>query len=271
MRRIINAHAHVLASPYKGLPDGMLGLDALAEDMKRGGIEKSFVFSSFGEEGGKYDYDWVELSKRIEERGGFELIYSVHSDDEGTIRMVDNALDEGTLRGVKVPLGYQHIYPNDKRLHPFYDSCEEYGRPVIFHTGGTFGGRAKAEYVNPLNVDGLAVDRPGLKIVIAHVGNPLLDEAALVMEKNPNVFGDLSGLFVQYKGENDFEDLRYRRSMVRKINDLIAHVGGDKFLFGTDFPLADSVSCLKFFDELDFTEEEKKRTLYKNALELFEL
>ena len=269
--RIINAHAHVLKARYEGLRDG--SLEALGKDMKRGGIEKSLVFSSFADKD-RYDHDWVELSERLDDDSRFELIYSVdsnHDDQEEEIRMVDNALDEGRLKGVKVPLGYQSIYPNDERLHPFYKLCEKYELPVIFHTGDTWGGNARVKYAHPLNIDDLAGDRPNLKIVMAHVGNPWTIDAAEVICKNPNVYGDLSGLFLDTEEENHFKDHRYKHLMTQKLNDLIAYAGGDKLLFGTDFPLVDSVSYVNFILTLNFTNDEKQKMFHGNAEKLFRL
>jgi len=157
--------------------------------------------------------------------------------------------------------------PDDKKLHPFYNLCIKYNYPVIFHTGDTLGSEAKLIYSHPLNIDSLAVDMPKLKIIIAHLGNPWITDSAEVIFKNPNVYGDVSGLFLDFQ----INDEKYVKLMTRKINDLIAYAGGEKLLFGTDFPLMDSSSYIKFIKSLDLTKEELELTFHKNAEKLFKI
>ena len=43
-------------------------------------------------------------------------------------------------------------------------------------------------------LDEVAADHPDTQFVMCHFGNPFLEAAAAVVEKNPNVAADLSGL-----------------------------------------------------------------------------
>ena len=54
-------------------------------------------------------------------------------------------------------------------------------------------------------MDEVAVDNPDVRFVMAHFGNPWLIDAAEVVFKNPNVWADLSGLFVG--GDKEILDL----------------------------------------------------------------
>ena len=52
----------------------------------------------------------------------------------------------------------------------------------------------RLKYSHPLTLDDAASAFPDVQFVMCHFGNPFLSEAAAVMEKNPNVAADLSGL-----------------------------------------------------------------------------
>jgi predicted TIM-barrel fold metal-dependent hydrolase len=97
---------------------------------------------------------------------------------------------------LKAYLGYLHFGPEDPAYVPYYRLAQKYGLPVIVHTGDNWSTTAKVKYAHPLRMDEVAVDFPDVRFVLAHFGNPWLIDAAEVVFKNPNVWADLSGLFV---------------------------------------------------------------------------
>ncbi len=100
------------------------------------------------------------------------------------------------LVALKAYLGYLHFGPEDPRYAPYYRLAAKYHLPVIVHTGDNWSTTAKVKYAHPLRMDEVAVDNPDVRFVLAHFGNPWLIDAAEVIFKNPNVWADLSGLFV---------------------------------------------------------------------------
>ena len=96
----------------------------------------------------------------------------------------------------KAYLGYLHFGPEDPNYVPYYRLAAKYDLPVILHTGDNWSTTAKVKYAHPLRMDEVAVDHPEVRFVLAHFGNPWLIDAAEVLFKNPNVWADLSGLFV---------------------------------------------------------------------------
>jgi predicted TIM-barrel fold metal-dependent hydrolase len=118
--------------------------------------------------------------------------------DQEHLRAVERQLDRDRARivGLKAYLGYIHVGPEDPSYVPYYRIAAKYRLPVIFHTGDNWSTKAKVKYAHPLRIDEVAVDNPGVKFVIAHMGNPWLIDAAEVLFKNENVYADLSGLYV---------------------------------------------------------------------------
>jgi len=258
---IINAHTHITkkAVKNKNIPKG--NIKDLIRDMEKGKVNKSLILSTGN------DYSIPELINIVKKDQRFSIIYSIDIDKDlkKQYNEIASLIKKGFVKGIKVLLGYFNIMPYDNRLLAFYDLCEKYDLPVVFHTGDTLWSNAKLRYSHPLNIDSLAVDRPNLKIVMAHIGNPWLIDAAEVIYKNPNVYGDISGFFL------DFKDKKYISWMREKVNDFIAYTGGSKLLFGTDFPLADSINYIKFAESLDLSKEEQKLLFHGNAKKLFKL
>ena len=66
-----------------------------------------------------------------------------------------------------------------------------------------------------------------------------------------------------------FEE-RYERLAVRRVNDVIAYVNDPhKLMFGTDWPISDIASYLRFTDKLEITPEEREGILWRNAARVF--
>lgn len=102
--------------------------------------------------------------------------------------------DEG-FRGVKLYPSYQHYYPNDARMYPLYRAAEELRVPVMFHTGSSVFRGTRMKYGDPLHLDDVAVDFPGLSLVMAHAGRGFwYDRAFFLAKLHGNLYMELSGL-----------------------------------------------------------------------------
>ena len=53
--------------------------------------------------------------------------------------------------------------------------------------------------------------------------------------------------------------------------DLIHAYGADKVLWGTDYPMWESVSEMAYFDKIELTGEERELIMYKNASKILGL
>ncbi|MBQ6833082.1 MAG: amidohydrolase family protein, partial [Lachnospiraceae bacterium] len=82
-----------------------------------------------------------------------------------------------------------------------------------------------------------------------HFGNPWLMDAAAVVEKNENVATDLSGLLV---GKVNFSALlKKQRLYLDTLKTWISYCDCyDKFMFGTDWPLANYEDYIEFIQWL---------------------
>ncbi|MDZ4347335.1 MAG: amidohydrolase family protein, partial [Candidatus Binatia bacterium] len=177
-------------------------------------------------------------------------------------------IETKAICGVKFYPGYENYFPVDQRPQTIYKLCATLRVPVIFHTGflqeGTLGNQ---EQTHPRNIEALAEQHPDLKIIMAHFGNPWVQETAKAIAKHNNLYVDLSGFFTEYKTVLSTELVEFQGAMTTFAN--IAG-GFSKCLFGTDWPLYSQKEYLAAVKTLPMNEREQKLVFWENATLLFD-
>lgn len=168
------------------------------------------------------------------------------------------------VRGFKFHPSAQDFFPNDRIAYRLYEVIEEAGLPALFHSGQTGagktlpgGGGIRLKYSNPLHLDDVAVDFPGMTIVIAHPSFPWQQEALAVAVHKQRVFIDLSGWSPKY-----FPD-----DLVHYSNSLLK----DKVLYGSDFPVISPERWIADYDARGFKPELREAHLKLNAARMLGL
>ena len=149
------------------------------------------------------------------------------------------------------------LYPNDELMYPLYEKALELDIPVIIHTGQIFDPGTKLKYSNPIFVDDVARDFPSLKLIISHFGWPWMEEAIAVVQRNTNVYFDISGWAPRY--------------LPKLLIDYMDGPLSDKALFGTDFPLISWERAVSELRALPLKESTKEKVLGENAKRLLNL
>ncbi|RAY16549.1 4-hydroxyphenyl-beta-ketoacyl-CoA hydrolase [Actinomadura craniellae] len=180
------------------------------------------------------------------------------------VREARRLVEEHGVKGFKFHPNLQAFFPNDRMAYELYAALEELGVIALFHTGQTGigaglpgGGGIRLKYSDPMIVDDVAADFPGLKIILAHPSFPWQDEALSVATHKPNVYIDLSGWSPKY----------FPPQLVRYANTLLK----DKVLFGSDYPVLTPDRWLADFAELDIKPEVRPKILKDNAVRLLGL
>lgn len=268
---IIDVHAHIGLLPNSQFAESYeKNLKFLLSEMKGAKIDHAFIIAGFKKKSG-FNIATKNLIRLIAGHKNLHVIGSIDIFDYGKkdLEELDGYLKKGEIIGIKLYTGYQHFYPADKKCEPVYRLCQKYGAPVIFHSGDTLAGyvkNPKLKYSHPLHIDDVAADWPDLKIVIAHMGNPWLTDCAEVVYKNPNVFADISGLVV-----GDEFSKSYGKLIKSRIQELVAYVGSNKLMYGTDWPLCPMRSYVRFAKGLELNRADQEKLFYKNALNIFNL
>ena len=162
---------------------------------------------------------------------------------------VEEHLKRETCCGVKLYPGYNKIWLTDPIYQPIYELAARYDKPVAVHMGLTSYARAYLKYSHPLVLDEAAADHPRTRFVMCHFGNPFLQEAAAVLEKNPNVSTDLSGLL---EGRVDLDTYCLERAVYAEVlRGWLSYVGcWDRVMFGTDWPIVNLEEYIRYVQRL---------------------
>ncbi|MGB7159990.1 MAG: amidohydrolase family protein [Tepidisphaeraceae bacterium] len=153
--------------------------------------------------------------------------------EQGAAGEVRFAKDDLLLRGITISPANQDFHPTDSRAMKVYEAAEAHGMPIIVHPSGRFTEQSKLEYGRPYLLDEVARSFPKLRLVIAQMGQPWVDETICMLGKHDNVFADVSGLLSRpWDGYNAL---------------VSAHQYGviDKLLFGSDFPYTNATECIE--------------------------
>jgi hypothetical protein len=153
---------------------------------------------------------------------------------------------------------------DDKSFYPIYRKAEELKMPILFHTGvmarteefaasypdvPELQGIDHRSYdvssrrMNPETLDAVARAFPDLKIIMAHFGSfGRRDNAAAVIQWNPNVYGDLTEW-------GWYEYPKYTKKAVRILGDITDRRVRERLVWGTDHATSHDTHWLPIFRE----------------------
>ena len=183
---------------------------------------------------------------------------------------IEEHLKHPNCVGIKLYPGYASFYLYDDRLAPVYELAVRYHKPVAVHTGLTATDHALLKYSHPLVMDEAATKFRDVQFVMCHFGEPWFTDAAAVIEKNPNVVADLSGLL---EGKiPDFEAfLQKKHFYIERLKGWLEYLDSyDRFMFGTDWPLANLGDYIDFTKEI-IPQEHWDKVFYENAVRIYHL
>jgi len=258
--KIIDAHLHLFQpDEFTRQPAG-----ALSELYGRLGIQAGIVMGNQ-----PLTADAYRFPKAFRYCVGVgDFAHSLDPDGE-TLALMEEHLRRPACVGIKIYTGYASVYASDPRLTPYYRLAQRYDKPVAFHTGMTADSMGLLKYCRPLTIDETASAFPDVQFVLCHFGNPFLGEAAAVMEKNPNVAADLSGLL---DGFTDLDRYFDRQSAyVEQLRMWLRYLDDDsRFLFGTDYPAVDIENYVAFISRL-VDKESLQKIFFDNANRIYRL
>ena len=114
------------------------------------------------------------------------------------------------------------------------EMAQELGLPVFFHNGGhAIKTNATLDYTQPYLLDEVAREFPALKMIIANMGLPFIEQTLSMIAKHNNVYADLT-----IRPKNVWETYN---------TVIAAHEYGvmDKLLFGSGFPSGNAGQCIE--------------------------
>ena len=143
---------------------------------------------------------WPDVNQLVQFTQQHPHVFAVGSIDMNSnlpeqIKLHESLFQRDKIVGIKLYPGYQHFYPSDPRVVAIAKLCQQYNKPLIFHSGDVYDPHQVAliKYAHPMHIDELARACPETKIVISHFGFPYHLETAMVVSQHPMVFTDISG------------------------------------------------------------------------------
>lgn len=151
---------------------------------------------------------------------------SVDPNDPDAPDQLEHAASSLGLRGLKLGPIYQHFDPLGQDAVNVYEVAERLGLPVMWHQGTTFVRGAPLIHARPVLLDEVATRFPDLRIVVAHLGHPWIEEAMATIRKHPNLYADISAL--------ETRPWQYYNGMLAAFEYGVT----DRLLLGTDYPFS---------------------------------
>jgi uncharacterized protein len=183
--------------------------------------------------------------------------------------MLEHAIKDLRLAGLKLAPIYQHIHPLDERMLPIYEFCQAHHVPILIHQGTTFLQAAPLAVALPILLEDVAMRFPDLKVVVAHLGQPWIVETLVLIRKQPNFFADVSALH--------YRPWQFYNALITAKEYGVLN----KLLFGSDFPYTTAeatMAALRVFNQLTvgthlptLAAEEIEQLIHSPTLELLGL
>jgi len=165
---------------------------------------------------------------------------------------------------------YQGLSPSDQVLDPYFALAESLDIPACIHTGMSFPGitqsspKFRVSLGNPLLLEELLNRHPKLRVWIAHMGFPFLEETIGILNVYPHVYFDTGAI----------DWLWPRNGFYSYLKDLIQAGFEKRIMFGSDqMTWPDAIGmAVEAIEKADFlTEEQKRNILYNNAARFLRL
>jgi predicted TIM-barrel fold metal-dependent hydrolase len=158
-------------------------------------------------------------------------------------------------RGIKLHPSLGAFMPDDPRLDAVYRTCVDLGLAVLSHAGADRGGVGFAE---PRSFAPVLGAFPDLTLVLAHLGGARWTQTADLARTFPQLAFDLCEI-IEWTGAPNAPS-------VPELARLVADVGSDRVMLGTDFPWYDLGSTVDLVMDLPgLSLEQRESILGANA------
>lgn len=245
--KIYDAHAH-LASDFDGYLKEKIYLARDLYDISKfyiSTMDGHFLYPDADEIKKSNDITAEFMKEEPELVRGMAYL-NCRNKPEVTMDELKRRLDQGFV-GVKL---WVSQYCDEHCVDPLAEKLIELDMPLLLHvfykSNSVYGAETRANHVR-----NLAERYPELKIIMAHLGGDVF-HAMRAIKDCPNVYVDNSG------SRGGGPDMTHAYNMV----------GADRLLFGSDCCI-DVTSSLGQVLEVDISEEDREKILWKNAHKLF--
>ena len=252
---IIDAHCHLGVSPQFFVPDPSLA--TMLRLMDRIGIERA-IAAPMPSLLGQAELGWREGLQAYRESRGRILLYAVFDPLSPASReFVGQSLEEPAAVGIKIHPSLSQCPADDDRWRPVWELAAAKQVPILTHSWCISDYNPTQRHSQPAQFARYVREFPGVSLILGHSGGRYEGHlaAAALARQWANVYLDLSG---------DCYGLGL-------VEYLVAEVGADRILFGSDLTWVDPRTQLGMVLEAEISDSDKACILRDNALKLFRI
>lgn len=274
----IDCHTHVLppvrmgklvrwiyrAFPDHGVPTDITPDEAIADLRRNGAVRWANLLFPVWENEAPSLHAWgAELAERYPEMTPFG---GVRPEDDDPLGVVEEAIEHYGMAGLKFHPFVQRYVPWDPRLKAVLDYLEAAAKPIYVHTG------YEAWYGHDFDHAGfeeMLAARPGLPVVLPHIGYPDFEWAFRLAADHNNVWLDVTnvaGSIVLIEPD----DPEHRRQ-ADEFREGVSRFRG-RIMFGTDHPagMGPIERIFTNLDRFDIPEADREALLIGTAATFFD-
>jgi len=197
-------------------------------------VDKSFVLGFKSRHLGSeipFDYILKYIRRQPERLIGFAGIDP--TDLPEAMDNVQQSHEEPGIKGITVAPAAQAFHPADSRAMEVFAEASRLKMPVLLHDGIHNSSATKLEFARPVLLDEVARDLPELKLVIAHMGYPWIEECIVLLGRHANMYADISALIHRPWQAYNALLAAYQYGVMHKL------------LFGSDFPYNSAATAIE--------------------------
>lgn len=220
----------------------------IVETMDKREIDKAVLLPSESPKKPRPYEDVLEALKEFPDR--FFGFYWANPREEDVVQKMDMVVQKYGFKGVRFHPTFTGVAADDEDwVYPIAEKARQLKICMLVHSDTTV-------LSSPWQVGILAMDFPGLPVVMAHMGfvDILANDGAINMaQRVPNLYLETSGV-----------------SAEDKVAQAVREAGASKVLFGSDIPLNDPAFEIAKIRYANISAEDKKKVLGENAKRLLD-
>jgi len=223
----VDYHCHISMMEYADISNPRLvsvSKEEFVADLDEAGFKVAVILSDSRTTPDKVSAFMKEAPDRFV---GFGYVNPLLHDAAESVLRQRRELD---LFGLKLYPTTDGYGADDPKAFRVYEAAASVEMPVLLHQAGMPVAHDLLEHTSPLQVDVVASCFPKLRIILAHLGYPRVEETLYVARKHRNVWCDISWPY------GDVNHASYKYLLWRDLLTAVNLGVIEKLVFGTDYP-----------------------------------
>lgn len=223
----VDYHCHISITEYSDPANPTVvtvNLEEFQADLQEAGIDRAVVLSDRRTSPEQVSAFVAQDPERFI---GFGYVNPTRN---GAAEEVLRQRSELGLHGLKLYPCSDGYAPDDTHAFKVYEAASGIGMPIMFHHAGMPDAYDYLRHTDPAQIDVVAQCFSELRIVLAHLGYPRVEETLYVCRKHRNVWCDISW---------PYGDVNHPSFLYMLWRDLLVALNLgviDRMVFGTDYP-----------------------------------